>query len=97
MKNYYSTIDGNVLTFSDIRTDGLTDYIAVYFERPNDSGFDFAEGSIPSCTFSKSYGFSQDELLDMREYLRDNALLIWQLASGYFEPQKTSDKELVHA
>ena len=97
MKHYYSTIDDNVLTFSDIRSNGLTDYIAVYFERPNDTGFDFAEGTIPSCTFSKSYGFSQDELMDMQEYLRDNALLIWQLASGYFDRAEDYTGERVYA
>lgn len=85
MKHYYSTIEENVLTFSDIHSDGLLDYIRVYFERPNDTGFDFAEGTIPACTFTKTYGFSQEELSGMAAYLRRNALLIWQLASGYFE------------
>lgn len=85
MKHYYSTIDENVLTFSDIHSEGNLDYIRVYFERPNDSGFDFAEGTIPACTFTKTYGFSQDELMGMADYLRRNELLIWQLASGYFE------------
>lgn len=85
MKHYYSTIDDNVLTFSDIHTDREIDYIRVYFERPNDSGFDFAEGTIPACTFDKTYGFSQDDLMSMQAYLRNNELLIWQLASGYFD------------
>ena len=65
MKHYYSTVDNNVLTFSDIHTDGASDYIRVYFERPNESGFDFAEGTIPACSFTKTYGFSQDELMSM--------------------------------
>ncbi len=85
MKHYYSTVDGTVLTFSDIHSEGTSDYIRVYFERPNDSGFDFAEGTIPSCMFTKTYGYSQDELMAMAEYLRRNELLIWQLASGYFD------------
>lgn len=85
MGHYYSTIDENVLTFSDIHSEGNLDYIRVCFERPNDSGFDFSEGTIPACVFTKTYGFSQDELLAMTEYLRRNELLIWQLASGYFE------------
>lgn len=85
MKHYYSTINENVLTFSDIHTDGFLDYIRVYFERPNENGFDFAEGTIPGCQFIKTYGFSQDELREMSEYLKRNELLIWQLASGYFD------------
>ena len=85
MKHYYSTIDENILTFSDVHREGSSDYIRVYFERPNDTGFDFAEGTIPACSFTKTYGYSQDELFEMAEYLRCNELLIWQLATGYFD------------
>ena len=85
MKHYYSTVDDIVLTYSDIRTDRSPAYIKVYFERPNDSGFDFAEGSIPECSFSKTYGFSQEELIDLHDYLNDNKLLIWQLATGFYD------------
>ena len=48
MKNYYSTIDGIRLTFSDIEEDkdGF-DVITFYFERENATGFDFAEGKLP--------------------------------------------------
>ncbi len=96
MKHYYSTINENVLTFSDIRKDGPCDYLFVYFERPNETGFDFAEGTVPACTFTKSHGFSQEELLDMQDYLRDNQLLMWQLASGYFD-EDHAEGELAHA
>ena len=85
MKHYFSTIDETVLTFSDIHSEGTSDYIRVYFERPNDVGFDFAEGTIPACSFTRTYGFSQDELMAMIDYLRRNELLIWQLATGYFD------------
>ena len=45
MKNYYSTIDNIVLTFSDIEEDSTGfETITFRFERPNDKGFDFAEG-----------------------------------------------------
>ena len=44
MKNYYSTIDGIVLTFSDIIEDSNGfESIGFRFERKNKSGFDFAE------------------------------------------------------
>ena len=42
MKNYYSTVDNIVLTFSDIEEKNGFDEITVYFERPNNDGFDFA-------------------------------------------------------
>ena len=85
MKHYYSTVDEVILTFSDIHEEGISTYIRVYFERPNDTGFDFAEGTIPACTFNKTYGFSQDELMNLTAYLKRNELVIWQLASGYFD------------
>ena len=42
MKNYYSTVDNVVMTFSDIEERNGFDEITVYFERANDKGeFDF--------------------------------------------------------
>lgn len=81
MKHYYSTIDNVVLTFSDVEEDqdGF-DFIEFYFERPNENGFDFAKGKLPENQIYKSYGFSEDELLQMQEYLRNNAVLIWEIA-----------------
>lgn len=81
MKHYYSTIDENVLTFTDIEEnkDGF-DTITFRFERPNDTGFDFAEGKLPENQIYKSYGFSEDELLQMLEYIKNNSFLIWEIA-----------------
>ena len=39
MKNYYSTVDNIVLTFSDIEEKNGFDEITVYFERLNNDGF----------------------------------------------------------
>ncbi|MCD7905455.1 MAG: hypothetical protein LUC97_02880 [Clostridiales bacterium] len=82
MKNYYSTVDGVVMTFSDILCtyDGF-DEIDVRFERANDKGgFDFAEGKLPNNMFYKTYGFSEDELMELEQYLKNNAFLIWRIA-----------------
>ena len=80
MKNYYSTLDGVVLTFSNIEEIDEFDSIAVRFERINKSGFDFAEGKLPNNIFYKSYGFSEDELMELEDYLRRNSFLIWEIA-----------------
>lgn len=80
MKNYYSTVDNVVLTFSDIEEYNGFDRITVYFERPNDNGFDFAEGKLPENQFYRTYGFSEDELMQMEKYLRNNSFLIWEMA-----------------
>lgn len=80
MKNYYSKIDEVTLTFSDIEEVNDFDSITFRFERPNESGFDFAEGKLPENKISKSFGFSEDELLQMEEYVRTNSFLIWEIA-----------------
>lgn len=81
MKNYYSTVDNIVLTFSDIEEKNGFDEITVYFERPNENGgFDFAEGKLPNNMFYKCFGFSEDELLELEKYLRNNNFLIWEIA-----------------
>lgn len=80
MKNYYSTMDGIILTFSDIEEINEFDSITVRFERTNKSGFDFAEGKLPNNMFYKSYGFSEDELMELENYLSKNSFLIWEIA-----------------
>ncbi|WP_204245521.1 hypothetical protein [Eubacterium sp. An11] len=80
MKNYYSKIDNITLTFSDIEEREGFDSITFRFERPNEHGFDFAEGRLPENMIYKSYGFSEDELMQMERYLRNNSFLIWEIA-----------------
>lgn len=80
MKYYYSTVDNIVLTFSDIEEKNGFEEITVRFERPNDNSFDFAEGKLPNNMFYKTYGFSEDELLELEKYLRNNNFLIWEIA-----------------
>lgn len=91
MRNYYSTIDNVVLTFSNIEEDKSGfDSISFRFERPNDTGFDFAEGALPENQIYKSYGFSEDELLYMQEYLKNNSFLIWEIAAERSEQHMAS-------
>ncbi len=80
MKNYYSTIDDISLSFSDIEERNGFDTITFRFERPTEKGFDFAEGRLPEMQFLKVYGFSEDELFEMEDYLRNNSFLIWEIA-----------------
>lgn len=78
---YYSTMNEIVLTHSGIIEDEGMDVVYVKFERPNSTGFDFAEAKIPHFIFHKSYGFSEDETLRLKEYLKNNSALIWEFAS----------------
>ena len=80
MKNYYSTVDDIVLTFSGIEEINKFDSISIRFERANKHGFYFAEGKLPNNLFYKTYGFSEDELMELEDYLRKNSFLIWEIA-----------------
>ena len=80
MKNYYSTVEEIVTTFSDISIDNFSESIMVRFEKPIDTGFAFAEYRLPSRVNIKCYGFSEDELFELEDYLICNESLIWELA-----------------
>ena len=36
---------------------------------------------MPENQIYKTYGFSEDELMQMQEYLKNNSFLIWEIAS----------------
>ncbi|MGL4942595.1 MAG: hypothetical protein ACRC46_05325 [Thermoguttaceae bacterium] len=80
MKHYYSQVDGVVLTHSDMIFADHSRKVLVNFERANANGFDFVQGSLPECTFQKTFGFSEDEIFALMSYLKDNAMLIWEFA-----------------
>jgi len=78
---YYSTVDKIITTHSEIIEENGMDVVHIRFERPNNkNGFDFAEGKIPHFSFDKSYGFSEDELLHLVQYMKNNSALIWEFA-----------------
>ena len=81
MRNYYSTINNVILTFSDIKTnENGFETILARFERSNESGFDFTEWKLPCICNIKTFGFSEDEIMEQERYLRNNAPLIWDIA-----------------
>jgi hypothetical protein len=51
--------------------------VRVYFERPTQNGFDFAEAVLPQCMITKTSGFSENELFEITDYLKANSVLIW--------------------
>ena len=81
MKYFYSEIDEITLTFGDIHfnSQGM-EYIRIYFERPNNSGFDFLESNLPALEVKNFFGFSDEEIKNLLEYARNNAFLIWEIA-----------------
>ena len=83
MKNFYMEIDGMSITYGDIRREGLADVVPYYVERDDGEGdFDFAQGSLPTCTPAKSKGFAESELWDIESFMRDNMHNIYDQIRG---------------
>ena len=81
MKYFFSEIDEITLTFSDIEINrhGM-EYIRIYFERPNEHGFDFLESTLPTLNVKDCKGFDMEERRELLDYARTNAFLIWEIA-----------------
>ncbi len=77
---YYSTFKEIITSHSGILEENGFEYIKVHFERPNKSGFDFLDLKLPGKFIINSFGFSEDEIMDLKDYARDNEPLFWELA-----------------
>lgn len=77
---YYSTVDNVVMTHSGVLEENGFEYIKVHFERSNKNGVDFADLKLPGEFVTSAFGFSEDEIIDLKEYARDNEPLVWELA-----------------
>ena len=80
MSYYYSTVNGITMNHSEILEKDGFEFIRIHFERPNETGFDFLDMEIPGGMIYKSFGFSEDDIMDLKEYVRDNDSLIWEFA-----------------
>lgn len=83
MKHFFMEIDGMAVTYGDIVKGRLCDTVPYYVERDDGEGdFDFAQGSLPTCTPAKSKGFSESELWDIESFMRDNMHNIYDQIRG---------------
>ncbi len=82
--------DSLTMTYSAIVTGmDLKKMVRVRFERANKSGgTDFAEGIIPDCSIQSQSGFSNDEVLQLEEYLKANLEDIKEKAKVISNPLK---------
>ncbi|MBE6084900.1 MAG: hypothetical protein E7203_05435 [Selenomonas ruminantium] len=81
MKHHYSTIDNIHTTFSDIyASETKGESIIVHMERATENGFDHAEFILPSIICTKCMVFSEDELIKLTTFVRNNSSLIWEIA-----------------
>lgn len=63
-------------TYSGIFTKNNAKVVHVYFERTSGTGNDYAEGSIPECQIKRQQGFTEDEILQLENYLKENSDII---------------------
>lgn len=77
---YYSTVNNIILTHSALQEVNGFDVVDVHFERPNASGFDFLDMTLPGEIVTKSFGFSEEEVIKLRKYAKNNSSLIWDFA-----------------
>ena len=67
MKNYYSTVDNIVLTFSDIEEKNGFDEITVYFERPNYDGLILLKVNYLIICFTKHMDFQKMNCWNLKD------------------------------
>ena len=77
MWNYVSFPDETQIAYSDVREDGT---VTVCIERPVDKGFDSARCTLPAYRWDNVEGFSDSEVKKLDAFVRNNALLIFELA-----------------
>ena len=79
---YVKIIPQNInVTFTDIHISPTKgESINVYLERPTERGFDRAEYVLPACYLKKCMGFTEDEEYTLRQFVKNNSSLIWEIA-----------------
>ncbi|MDR1184570.1 MAG: hypothetical protein LBK67_07215 [Coriobacteriales bacterium] len=75
---------GIVVTFNNLVIKDGVETIPIYVEQmrigdPREP-FNYAEGSLPSGTFTSTYGFSPSELDELQTYILSNADIIYDYA-----------------
>ena len=72
---YYSTVNGIIMTHSALLEKDGFDIVKVHFERPNDDGFDFLDMTLPGEIVYKSFGFSEDENIEIKTICKEQFVI----------------------
>lgn len=86
---YYSEVEGVILTHSRKYEKDYIDYVNIRFEKSTEDGFSYAECRLPFEEFTKCVGFTEDELYQLEDYLLANQLLIWDLSEEVVNAKST--------
>ena len=79
MWSYATLSDGTHIAYSDLQDDGT---LRIAAERSRDWGFDSARCVMPAYRWTEIDGFSDAEIAELDEFLRNNAPLIFELAEA---------------
>jgi hypothetical protein len=79
---YKGTLQGTVTSYSGMYKDSYRSIVNVRFEKTGeDNCHCVADAYLPAFGIAESCGFSVDELIELETYLKNNAVLLWRLAS----------------
>lgn len=87
MWSYAEFPDGTCIAYSDLRDDGT---VKITVERPRDGGFDGAHCIMPAYDWTGVDGFTESELDGLKDFLRNNAPLIFELAEAPYDERLTA-------
>lgn len=73
--------DETEITHSHIIEEDSIQKVEVHFERPTDDGFDTARCILPTYSWIKRQGFSDEEIHKFENFLHSNAHLLYKYAS----------------
>lgn len=82
MYPYIILEDETEITHSHIIEENNTQQVEVHFERPTEEGFDTARCILPSYSWIKIEGFSDNEIQEFNEFLKNNAHLLYKYAAS---------------
>ena len=82
MYEYMTLSDETLITHSHLIDNDGTKTVEVHFERPIEGGFDSARCCLPSYDWIIKDGYSDLEIKEFEQFLRDNAHLLFRYAEN---------------
>lgn len=82
MYPYMTFADETEIVHSHIIEKDGKQYVEVHFERPTEEGFDSARCVLPTYTWIKREGFTDQEISKLERFLRSNAHLLYRYAAS---------------
>lgn len=82
MYPYMKLSDETEIVHSHLIEENGEKRVEVHFERPTENGFDTARCSLPSYTWIKRDGFTDEEINKFAVFLRNNAHLLFKYAES---------------